>query len=108
MSSRRSSPIVAKVSRKVKTCDECRRHKIKCSLGPDQSTPCARCQRMKLDCRLTKNLQSILEEHNSDAKWRESVEERLNTLFEAIYDNNDNRSRKRRKSSSLEAKMQVN
>ncbi|PWN31546.1 uncharacterized protein FA14DRAFT_162550 [Meira miltonrushii] len=99
----RSSPIVARVSRKVKTCDECRRHKIRCSLGPDQSTPCARCKRMSLDCRLTKNLQSILEEHNSDAKWKESVEQRLNTLFEALSNSNESHSRKRRKSSSVPA-----
>lgn len=99
-SSDRSSPIVAKVSRRVKTCDECRRHKIRCSLGPDQSTPCARCERMSLDCRLTKNLQSILEEHNSEAKWRESVEKRLNTLFEAISDSSNTHSKKRKKSAS--------
>jgi Fungal Zn(2)-Cys(6) binuclear cluster domain/Fungal specific transcription factor domain len=84
-----SSPIVARVSRKVKTCDECRRHKIRCSLGPNQSTPCSRCDRMSLECRLTKNLQSILEEHNSDAKWKESVEERLDMLFALVSSKDD-------------------
>lgn len=100
-----SSPIVARVSRKVKTCDECRRHKIRCSLGPDQQTPCTRCERMKLDCQLTKNLQTILEERNWDVKWRESVDERLDTIFEILAkQENESRnvhtSRKRRKSLS--------
>jgi hypothetical protein len=39
---------------------------------------------MKLDCRLTKSLQSILEQRNVDEDWRQSVEDRLSTVLKAI------------------------
>lgn len=52
---------VPKVSRKVRTCTECRRQKVKCIVQADRQT-CTRCERNSLACRFNKSLQTILEE----------------------------------------------
>ena len=52
---------VPKVSRKVRTCTECRRQKVKCVVLAERQT-CTRCERNSLTCRFNKSLQTILEE----------------------------------------------
>lgn len=92
-STSKKKPFVAQLSRRVKACDECRKHKIKCDLsgpkgGDTNETgepPCKRCTRLGLHCHLTKSLQSILEERSmEDNDWRGNVERRLDILSKAI------------------------
>jgi hypothetical protein len=53
---------VPKISRKVRTCTECRRQKIKCVVVQANAQKCTRCERIGLTCRFNKSLQTILEE----------------------------------------------
>ncbi|KAM0323880.1 hypothetical protein ACHAQA_008461 [Verticillium albo-atrum] len=59
---------IPQISRKIKACGACRRHKIKC-LMDDSGPPCRRCSERNLGCVLGKNLQSIIDEksQHSDA-----------------------------------------
>jgi hypothetical protein len=78
------TPFVAQLSRKVKACDECRRHKIRCLLPPTGSPPCTRCSKNGNECKITKSLQSILEDRQDDRTWKASVENRLSAIIKAI------------------------
>ncbi|KAK1569622.1 uncharacterized protein LY79DRAFT_528382 [Colletotrichum navitas] len=49
------------ISRKVKACAACRKHKIKCIMD-ESGPPCRRCVERNLGCVLGKNLQSIIDE----------------------------------------------
>ncbi|KZL78431.1 hypothetical protein CT0861_04027 [Colletotrichum tofieldiae] len=49
------------ISRKIKACAACRKHKIKCIMD-DSGPPCRRCAERNLGCVLGKNLQSIIDE----------------------------------------------
>ncbi|KAI8713006.1 Zn(2)-C6 fungal-type domain-containing protein [Fusarium sp. LHS14.1] len=49
------------ISRKVKACTACRRHKIKCLID-ESGPPCRRCAEKNLSCVLGKSLQTILDE----------------------------------------------
>jgi hypothetical protein len=75
---------VSGLSRRIKSCDECRRHKIRCDLPTGGAPPCSRCVKNSIDCKLTKSLQSILEERQSDGEWKASVERRLEALLKAF------------------------
>ncbi|KAH7035242.1 uncharacterized protein B0I36DRAFT_90000 [Microdochium trichocladiopsis] len=58
-----AQPHVPVISRKVKACAACRKHKIKCimdSSGP----PCRRCTEKGLGCVLNKSLQTLISERN--------------------------------------------
>ena len=57
----RSSQHVPKISRKIRACTECKRHKVRCDMKTGESV-CSRCQRMGLDCVVNKSLQTLLED----------------------------------------------
>lgn len=52
---------IPKISRKIKACSECKRHKVKCDMKAGEST-CHRCRRMGLDCVVNKSLQTLLDD----------------------------------------------
>ncbi|KAG5662645.1 hypothetical protein KAF25_005063 [Fusarium avenaceum] len=55
-------PPVAHISRHIRACTTCRKHKIKCFMD-DAGPPCRRCQEKKLsNCAVSKNLQTIIDE----------------------------------------------
>ncbi|KAF4964012.1 hypothetical protein FZEAL_10896, partial [Fusarium zealandicum] len=54
-------PFPPQISRKVKACTACRRHKIKCLID-ESGPPCRRCTEKNLSCVLGKSLQTILDE----------------------------------------------
>ncbi|KAM0441886.1 hypothetical protein ACHAQK_004824 [Fusarium lateritium] len=55
-------PPVAHISRHIRACTTCRKHKIKCFMD-DSGPPCRRCQEKKLsNCAVSKNLQTIIDE----------------------------------------------
>ncbi|KAF4997743.1 hypothetical protein FDECE_12000 [Fusarium decemcellulare] len=54
-------PYPPQISRKVKACTACRRHKIKCLID-ESGPPCRRCAEKNLSCVLGKSLQTILDE----------------------------------------------
>lgn len=50
-----------KISRKIRACTECKRHKVRCDMRNGDSV-CQRCRRMGLECIVNKNLQTLLED----------------------------------------------
>lgn len=52
---------VPKISRRIRACTECKRHKVRCDMKTGESV-CSRCRRMGLDCVVNKSLQTLLED----------------------------------------------
>lgn len=52
---------VPKISRRIRACTECKKHKIRCDMNPGELT-CQRCQRMNLECVVNKSLQTLLDD----------------------------------------------
>ena len=52
---------VPKISRRIRACTECKKHKIRCDMSPGELT-CQRCQRMNLECVVNKSLQTLLDD----------------------------------------------
>lgn len=52
---------VPKISRRIRACTECKKHKIRCDMGPGELT-CQRCRRMSLECVVNKSLQTLLDD----------------------------------------------
>lgn len=52
---------IPKISRKIRACTECKRHKVRCDMKPGSQT-CQRCQRMGLQCVVNKSLQTLLDD----------------------------------------------
>lgn len=71
---------VPRISRKVKACTACRKHKIKCIID-DRGPPCRRCTERKLSCVLGKNLQTILDEKSH---FSESVVQDLEQMHDFL------------------------
>jgi len=68
------------ISRKVKACAACRKHKIKCimdSSGP----PCRRCTEKGLGCVLNKSLQTLISERN---QFSESIMRDMETIHSGL------------------------
>ena len=59
--SRRESIHIPKISRKIRACTECKRHKVRCDMKAGESV-CSRCRRMGLDCVVNKSLQTLLDD----------------------------------------------
>ncbi|KAL4906931.1 hypothetical protein BDW74DRAFT_130557 [Aspergillus multicolor] len=67
----RQSPIhVPKISRRIRACTECKRHKVRCDMNVGE-TVCQRCRRMGLDCVVNKSLQTLLDD---EAEWKSTIE----------------------------------
>lgn len=52
---------VPKISRRIRACTECKRHKVRCDMKKGESV-CSRCRRMGLECIVNKSLQTLLED----------------------------------------------
>ena len=50
-----------KISRRIRACTECKRHKVRCDMK-DGDAACHRCCRMDLKCVVNKNLQTLLDD----------------------------------------------
>lgn len=59
--SRKDQGHVPKISRRIRACTECKRHKVRCDMNSGDSV-CQRCRRMGLECIVNKNLQTLLED----------------------------------------------
>ena len=57
----RAAHHVPKISRRIRACTECKRHKIRCDMKKGESV-CSRCHRMGLECIVNKSLQTLLED----------------------------------------------
>lgn len=52
---------VPKISRRIRACTECKRHKVRCDMKASDAV-CSRCGRMGLECVVNKSLQTLLED----------------------------------------------
>lgn len=68
------------LSRRVKSCEACRKMKVKCIFAPDQER-CTRCTARNLQCHLSSNLQTILEK---DFSWKVRLHEQMERQQEQI------------------------
>ncbi|CEL07754.1 Putative Function: prnA of A. nidulans controls the expression of the prn gene cluster [Aspergillus calidoustus] len=71
MARRPRSPMhVPKISRRIRACTECKRHKVRCDMNAGE-TICQRCRRMGLECVVNKSLQTLLDD---EAEWKSTIE----------------------------------
>ncbi|KAL2865996.1 uncharacterized protein BJX67DRAFT_149977 [Aspergillus lucknowensis] len=68
--SRQSPMHVPKISRRIRACTECKRHKVRCDMNAGD-TVCQRCRRMGLECVVNKSLQTLLDD---EAEWKSTIE----------------------------------
>ncbi|KAL4739233.1 hypothetical protein BDV11DRAFT_120705 [Aspergillus similis] len=61
---------VPKISRRIRACTECKRHKVRCDMTAGE-TVCQRCRRMGLECVVNKSLQTLLDD---EAEWKSTIE----------------------------------
>ncbi|KAJ3526694.1 hypothetical protein NM208_g11066 [Fusarium decemcellulare] len=73
---------VAHISRNIRACTTCRKHKIKC-LMEDTGPPCRRCRDKRVECLVSKNLQTIIDEKT---ELSEAVLADLEFLHSAVQD----------------------
>lgn len=57
---------IPKISRRIRACTECKKHKVRCNMNPGESI-CQRCRRMNLECVVHKSLQTLLEDETECA-----------------------------------------
>ncbi|KAL4953360.1 hypothetical protein BDW69DRAFT_165545 [Aspergillus filifer] len=67
---RQSPHHVPKISRRIRACTECKRHKVRCDMSAGE-TVCQRCRRMGLECIVNKSLQTLLDD---EAEWKSTIE----------------------------------
>ncbi|KKK17026.1 hypothetical protein P175DRAFT_0556926 [Aspergillus ochraceoroseus IBT 24754] len=67
---RQSPRHVPKISRRIRACTECKRHKVRCDMNAGETT-CQRCRRMGLECVVNKSLQTLLDD---EAEWKTTIE----------------------------------
>ncbi|KAJ5358039.1 hypothetical protein N7541_005197 [Penicillium brevicompactum] len=68
---------VPKISRRIRACTECKRHKVRCDMKATDSI-CSRCRRMGLECVVNKSLQTLLED---EADWKSMIESAMTDLL---------------------------
>ncbi|KAJ5965927.1 hypothetical protein N7481_012641 [Penicillium waksmanii] len=73
----RQSQHVPKISRRIRACTECKRHKVRCDMKAGESS-CSRCRRMGLECVVNKSLQTLLED---EAEWKTTIELAMTDLL---------------------------
>ncbi|KAL4894237.1 hypothetical protein BDV59DRAFT_207247 [Aspergillus ambiguus] len=61
---------IPKISRRIRACTECKRHKVRCDMKVGESV-CNRCRRMGLECIVNKSLQTLLDD---EAEWKTTIE----------------------------------
>ncbi|RAH43351.1 uncharacterized protein BO95DRAFT_445147 [Aspergillus brunneoviolaceus CBS 621.78] len=67
---RQSPKHVPKISRRIRACTECKRHKVRCDMNEGE-TACHRCRRMGLECVVNKSLQTLLDD---ETEWKAAME----------------------------------
>ncbi|KAL2009112.1 hypothetical protein VTN00DRAFT_7306 [Thermoascus crustaceus] len=77
---RHSSRHIPKISRKIRACTECKRHKVRCDMKSGDSV-CQRCQRMGLECVVNKSLQTLLDD---EAEWKTMIELAVTDLLRKV------------------------
>ncbi|KAB8236773.1 hypothetical protein BDV23DRAFT_145722 [Aspergillus alliaceus] len=75
--SRQGSVHIPKISRRIRACTECKRHKVRCDMKAGESV-CFRCCRMGLDCVVNKSLQTLLDD---EAEWKTTIEHAMTDLL---------------------------
>ncbi|KAE8348937.1 hypothetical protein BDV28DRAFT_142357 [Aspergillus coremiiformis] len=75
--SRRGSVHIPKISRRIRACTECKRHKVRCDMKAGESL-CSRCHRMGLECVVNKSLQTLLDD---EAEWKTTIELAMTDLL---------------------------
>ncbi|KAF9888452.1 hypothetical protein FE257_008730 [Aspergillus nanangensis] len=68
---------IPKISRRIRACTECKRHKVRCDMKVGESS-CNRCRRMGLDCVVNKSLQTLLDD---EAEWKSTIELAMSDLL---------------------------
>ncbi|RAL06373.1 uncharacterized protein BO80DRAFT_371169 [Aspergillus ibericus CBS 121593] len=68
--SQQSPRHVPKISRRIRACTECKRHKVRCDMNAGESV-CQRCRRMGLECIVNKSLQTLLDD---ETEWKATME----------------------------------
>lgn len=68
--SRQRERHIPKISRRIRACTECKRHKVRCDMNAGESV-CQRCRRMGLECVVNKSLQTLLQD---EAEWKTMME----------------------------------
>ncbi|EED14042.1 fungal specific transcription factor, putative [Talaromyces stipitatus ATCC 10500] len=74
---RNNSRHIPKISRKIRACTECKRHKVRCDMKTGDQI-CQRCQRMGLQCVVNKSLQTLLDD---EAEWKTMIELAMSDLL---------------------------
>ncbi|KAK2601246.1 hypothetical protein N8I77_010710 [Diaporthe amygdali] len=59
-----ASQHVPMISRKIRACASCRKHKIKCIMDENAGPPCKRCAEKNLGCVLNKSIQTLITERS--------------------------------------------
>ncbi|PYH44987.1 Zn(II)2Cys6 transcription factor [Aspergillus saccharolyticus JOP 1030-1] len=70
LDARQSPKHVPKISRRIRACTECKRHKVRCDMNEGE-TGCHRCRRMGLECVVNKSLQTLLDD---ETEWKAAME----------------------------------
>ncbi|KAA8645465.1 uncharacterized protein ATNIH1004_006884 [Aspergillus tanneri] len=68
---------IPKISRRIRACTECKRHKVRCDIKSGESV-CHRCRRMGLECIVNKSLQTLLDD---EAEWKTTIELAMTDLL---------------------------
>ncbi|KAL4930223.1 Zn(II)2Cys6 transcription factor [Aspergillus undulatus] len=77
----RQSPLhVPKISRRIRACTECKRHKVRCDMNAGEIV-CQRCHRMGLECVVNKSLQTLLDD---EAEWKSTIELAMADLLRKV------------------------
>ncbi|PKY07747.1 hypothetical protein P168DRAFT_285946 [Aspergillus campestris IBT 28561] len=66
-----------KISRRIRACTECKRHKVRCDMNEGDAA-CHRCCRMDLKCVVNKNLQTLLDD---ETEWKTIMERAMSDLL---------------------------
>ncbi|RAL10522.1 Zn(II)2Cys6 transcription factor [Aspergillus homomorphus CBS 101889] len=74
---RQSPKHVPKISRRIRACTECKRHKVRCDMNEGE-TRCHRCRRMGLECVVNKSLQTLLDD---ETEWKAAIELAMTDLL---------------------------
>ncbi|KAL1864026.1 hypothetical protein Daus18300_007991 [Diaporthe australafricana] len=59
-----TSQHIPMISRKIRACASCRKHKIKCIMDENAGPPCKRCAEKNLGCVLNKSIQTLINERS--------------------------------------------
>lgn len=76
-------------STRVKACEPCRKHKLRCDARKDYAKPCSRCRRLKIECVVLRSFEPSKPKSRSDLRAEVS---RLNARLRTLQAANPNAS----------------